>query len=139
MGIKLKILIVTLILNCPVFSQIDTSKICFPYSVAKLIAIDLVKGDSAIAELELTQDLLCQQNQKIIEQDTLIETYKQKEINYVEQLKYKDTIFNTQKQLISDLKQQNTILERKQDKQRSIIGGGLICTLTLLITSIISQ
>lgn len=129
-----------LLLNYQVFSQIDTNKICFPYRVAKLIAIDLTKCDSISAELNLVNDLVCQQEQKITQQDTVIEIYNRKEINYIEQLKYKDTIYNTQKQLISDLKQENTILESKRNKQRSLIkimGGGLICTLTILITQII--
>lgn len=129
-----------LLLNYQVFSQVDTNKICFPYRVAKLIAIDLTKCDSISAELNLVNDLVCQQEQKITQQDTVIEIYNRKEINYVEQLKYKDTIYNTQKQLISDLKQENTILEGKRNKQRSLIkimGGGLICTLAILITQII--
>lgn len=129
-----------LLLNYQVFSQVDTNKICFPYRVAKLIAIDLTKCDSISAELNLVNDLVCQQEQKITQQDTVIEIYNRKEINYIEQLKYKDTIYNTQKQLISDLKQENTILEGKRNKQRSLIkimGGGLICTLAILITQII--
>lgn len=129
-----------LLLNCQVFSQIDTSKISFPYRVAKLIAIDLTRCDSISNELNLVNDLVCQQEQKITQQDTIIEIYNRKETNYIEQLKYKDTISNTQKQLISDLKQENTILEGKRNKQRSLIkimGGGLICTLAILITQII--
>ena len=129
-----------LLLNCQVFSQVDTSKICFPYRVAKLIAIDLTKYDSTSAELNLVKDLVFQQEQKLIQQDTVIEIYKRKEINYVEQLNYKDTIYTTQKQLISNLKQENTKLENKRNKQRSLIkvmGGGLICTLAILITQII--
>ena len=129
-----------LLLNCQVFSQVDTSKVCFPYHVAKLIAIDLTKCDSTSAELNLVKDLVSQQEQKLIQQDAVIEIYKRKEINYIEQLNYKDTIYTTQKQLISNLKQENTILENKRNKQRSLIkvmGGGLICTLAILITQII--
>ena len=129
-----------LLLNYQVFSQIDTNKVCFTYRVAKLIAVDLTKCDSISAELNLVNDLVYQQEQKITQQDTVIEIYNRKEINYIEQLKYKDTVYNTQKQLISDLKQENTILEGKRNKQRSLIkimGGGLICTLAILITQII--
>ncbi len=129
-----------LLLNCQVFSQADTNKVCFPYRVAKLIAIDLTKCDSMSSELNLVNDLVYQQDQKLIQQDIVIEIYKRKETNYIEQLKYKDTIYTTQKQLISDLKQENTILEGKRNKQRSLIkvmGGGLICTLAILITQII--
>jgi hypothetical protein len=140
MVVKSMILSFILLLNCQVFSQVDTSKVCFPYHVAKLIAIDLIKCDSMSSELNLVNDLVYQQEQKITQQDTVIEIYKRKEINYIEQLNYKDTIYTTQKQLISNLKQENTILENKRNKQRSLIkvmGGGLICTLAILITSII--
>jgi hypothetical protein len=140
MVIKSMILSFILLLNYQVFSQIDTSKVCFPYRVAKLIAIDLTKCDSISSELNLVNTLVYQQEQKLIQQDTVIGVYKLKEINYIEQLKYKDTIYTTQKQLISDLKQENTILESKRNKQRSLIkvmGGGLICTLAILITQII--
>ncbi len=129
-----------LLLNCQVFSQIDTSKVYFPYRIAKLIAIDLTKCDSMSSELNLVNNLVCQQEQKLIQQDTIIGVYKLKEINYIEQLNYKDTIYTTQKQLISNLKQENTILETKRNKQRSLIkvmGGGLICTLAILITQIL--
>jgi hypothetical protein len=44
------------------FSQnaIVNKKVCFPDSIAKKIAVDLVKGDSAIAELKVTQELVKQ-------------------------------------------------------------------------------
>ena len=47
-------------LSLTAFSQTATEnkKVCFPDSVAKKIAIDLVKGDSAIAELKATQELV---------------------------------------------------------------------------------
>jgi hypothetical protein len=140
MVVKSMILSFILLLNCQVFSQIDTSKISFPYNIAKLIAIDLTKCDSMSFELNLVNNLVCQQEQKLIQQDTVIGVYKLKEINYIEQLNYKDTIYTTQKQLISNLKQENTKLESKRNKQRSLIkimGGGLICTLAILITQII--
>ena len=40
------------------FSQAGTDKICFPVETAKKIAVDLARGDSAIAELTLTKEVL---------------------------------------------------------------------------------
>jgi hypothetical protein len=62
---KLKISIVLLLLSLTSFSQKDTSRICFSYSKAKLIALDLVRGDSAIAELKIANKLIWQLNEKI--------------------------------------------------------------------------
>ena len=69
---KLRILIVLLLLSLTSFSQKDTSKICFTYSTAKLIAVDLVKGDSAIAELKITNKMVWQLNEKINAQEKKI-------------------------------------------------------------------
>ena len=68
--IKLKILLPFLLLNWVSFSQKDTSKICFDYTTAQLIAIDLVRGDSAIAELQ-------QVHQKNITLEQIIENQQQ--------------------------------------------------------------
>ena len=82
------------------FSQTGTNKsnlICFPDTVAKKIAIDLVRGDSAKAELTKTKLLVTQlenkdlANQKLVgfytekcgNYETQINLYKQKETKYV--------------------------------------------------------
>ena len=82
------------------FSQTGTNKsnlICFPDTVAKKIAIDLVRGDSAKAELTKTKLLVTQlenkdlTNQKLVgfytekcgNYETQINLYKQKETKYV--------------------------------------------------------
>jgi hypothetical protein len=83
---KLGTLISILLLSLTTFSQVDTSKICLSYTTAKSIAIDLVKGDSAKAELFKTQELLTHLQTKINEQDVIVNTYIKKEINYKEQI-----------------------------------------------------
>lgn len=82
------------------FSQTGINKsnlVCFPDTVAKKIAIDLVRGDSAKAELEKTKTLVVQLeeknsvNQKLVgfytdkcgNYETQINLYKQKESKYI--------------------------------------------------------
>ena len=89
---KLKILIVLLLLSLTSFSQKDTSRICFSYSKAKQIAIDLVRGDSAITELKITNKLVWQLNEKISTQDSTITLYIVKEQNYISQINNYDKI-----------------------------------------------
>ena len=69
----------TLLLNWTSFSQTDTSKLFISYKVARLIAIDLIQGDSAMAELEQTQVLLEQVSAQSTEKDTVIGFYVKKE------------------------------------------------------------
>ena len=82
------------------FSQTGINKsnlVCFPDTVSKKIAIDLVRGDSAKAELEKTKTLVVQLeeknsvNQKLVgfytdkcgNYETQINLYKQKESKYI--------------------------------------------------------
>lgn len=80
------------------FSQQDTAsdRLCFTVPVAKAIAVDLVRGDSAKAELQATQILLAQteareaskdstinQQQQIIDaSNIMLGAYKHKDANY---------------------------------------------------------
>lgn len=63
------------------FTQPDTGsgKICFTTPVAKAIAIDLVRGDSATAELKATQTLLIQTETKCIILDSTNQVYQHKQ------------------------------------------------------------
>jgi hypothetical protein len=60
------------------FSQTDTNnkeKVkCFPIHVAKQIAKDLLRGDSAIAELKLTNEQLIKTEEKVVLKDSVIST-----------------------------------------------------------------
>ena len=57
-----------------------------PCEIAQKIAIDLVSGDSAKAELILTQDALSQTDQKVVQQQTIINTYSEKESLYKQEI-----------------------------------------------------
>jgi hypothetical protein len=134
---KLKILIVLLLLSLTSFSQKDTSKICFSYSKAKQIAIDLVRGDSAITELKITNKLVWQLNEKINTQDSTITLYIAKEQNYISQINNYDKISTKKDEIITGLKKDVTKLTKKNNRLKSglkYLGGGFVASILTIIT-----
>jgi len=132
----MKNLLITLLLLIPImsFGQIvkDTTQICFPYSVAKQIALDLNKLDQQTAILRLTETQLTQTLNKVNVQDSIIVTMELKEDNYELQIKKeqeKFTIVENQneglRKDIKKLKTKNTIIE--------IVGGAIIGGLTYIL------
>ena len=140
MATKLRILIVLLLLSLTSFSQKDTSKICFSYDKVKLIAIDLVRGDSAIAELKLTNKLVWQLNEKINTQDSIITLYIAKEQNYISQINNYDKIIVKKDEIITGLESDVTKLSRKNNQLKSALkwlGGGFVASLLTITTFIV--
>jgi hypothetical protein len=134
---KLKISIVLLLLSLTSFSQKDTSKICFSYSKAKQIAIDLVRGDSAIAELKITNKLVWQLNEKISTQDSTITLYIAKEQNYISQINNYDKISIKKDEIITGLEKDVTKLTKKNNRLKSglkYLGGGFVASILTIIT-----
>lgn len=134
---KLKILIVLLLLSLTSFSQKDTSKICFSYSKAKQIAIDLVKGDSAITELKITNKLVWQLNEKISTQDSTITLYIAKEQNYISQINNYDKISTKKDEIITGLEKDVTKLTKKNNRLKTglkYLGGGFVASILTIIT-----
>ena len=134
---KLKISIVLLLLSLTSFSQKDTSKICFSYSKAKQIAIDLVRGDSAIAELKITNKLVWQLNEKISTQDSTITLYIDKEQNYISQINNYDKISTKKDEIITGLEKDVTKLTKKNNRLKSglkYLGGGFVASILTIIT-----
>ena len=133
---KLKILLPILLLNSISFSQKDTHKICFDYDIAKKIAIDLVKGDSAIAELDQTNQLILELNEKSVRQDSVIRDFKTKDHNYILQIE-NDVEIGEQRSLIIDgLKSDVSKLQKANNRLKKglkWLGGGFLATLTPLI------
>ena len=130
-------MVITLLLSSTIFSQKDTSKICFDYKVAKQIALDLTKGDSAKAELKVTKDLVGQLNGKIAEQDSVIKIYIKKDTNYLSQVKNYADIQEQQSVVIAGLEKDVANLTDKNNnlkKGLKWIGGGFVATLVSLIT-----
>jgi hypothetical protein len=120
-----------------IFSQSDINKICFDQSTAKKIAADLVKGDSARAELEKTQKLVFQLNEKIVEQDSLIKVYVKKDTNYITQIQKYTEIKEKQSVLIKDLEKDKEKLVNENNNLKTGIkwvGGGFVGTLISLLT-----
>ena len=134
---KLKILIVLLLLSLTSFSQKDTSKICFSYSKAKQIAIDLVRGDSAITELKITNKLVWQLNEKISTQDSTITLYIVKEQNYISQINNYDKISTKKDEIITGLEKDVAKLTKKNNNLKSglkYLGGGFVASILTIIT-----
>jgi hypothetical protein len=129
------VLIVILNLSLTAFSQTDTSnKVkCFPVPVAKQIAKDLLRGDSAIAELKLVNEQLTKTEEKLVLKDSVIATMQIKEQNYTsiidaQNQKYK-VMEDYSKKLEFQLKK-----EKVKNKFTSIISGVAVLVLgTLLI------
>ena len=57
------------------FSQTDTSRVCIPTYRARLIAADLLRGDSAIAELKSSQFIIKQLRTKLEVKENVITSY----------------------------------------------------------------
>ena len=131
---KLITLISFLTLSSTVFSQTDTINAvkCFPIPTVKKIMKDLLSGDEAKAQLKLTETQLTQTEQKVVLKDSVINTMKLKEVNYltiIDAEKQKFGIMeNYSKKLEWDLKR-----ERVKGKFKSILGTGVIVILTGLL------
>ena len=131
---KLVVLISLLFVSSIAFSQTDTSSNvkCFPIPVVKQIMKDLLSGDEAKAQLKLTEGQLHQTEQKVVLKDSIINTMKFKEINYltiIDAEKQKFGIMeNYSKKLEWDLKK-----EKVKGKFKSILGTGVIAVLTFFL------
>lgn len=128
-----------LLLNSISFSQKDTSKICFDYNIAKNIAIDLVKGDSAIAELQKTHELVYNLNQKSLRQDSIIQDFTKKDANYTIQIQNYIKIDKEQYSIISGLEDDVSTLQKSNNRLKKglkWLGAGFAATLVSLLTLI---
>jgi hypothetical protein len=116
------------------FSQQDTTiKVkCLPVSTFKQIAQDLLKGDLAIAQLKLSEQQIIHIENKVVLKDSVINTMKVKESNYIKVIDTQNEKYNVMekysKKLEWDLKK-----EKVKGNFKSIIGTGLIAVLTFLL------
>jgi DNA gyrase/topoisomerase IV subunit A len=123
-----------LTLSLTVFSQTDTTNQvkCFPIPTVRKIMKDLLSGDQAKAQLKLTEEQLTQTEQKVVLKDSVINTMKLKEVNYltiIDSEKQKFGIMeNYSKKLEWDLKK-----ERVNSKFKSIVGTCVIAILTVFL------
>jgi len=107
---------------------------CFPLPVVKKITKDLLSGDSAKAQLKLTENQLIETEKKSIMKDSVISLLRVKENNYL-------TIIDAHTQKYSVLEDHTKKVEWNLKKEKikgkftSILSGVVILTLTgLLIT-----
>ena len=127
-------LIATVILSSTAFSQIDTTTKgkYFTIPVVKLIVKDLLSGDSAKAQLKITEAQLLETENKVALKDSIINTMKFKEINYqtiiaAEKEKFQ-IVENYSKSLEKDLRK-----EMFKNKFKSIMGTAMIGVLTFFL------
>ena len=134
---KLKILLIILLLSSTSFSQKDTSKLCLDYKVAKQVAIDLVRGDSAIAELEQTNLLVDQLTFKTTQQDSIINVYKDKDANCLSQIDNYNKIREQHNLIINGLEKDIESIKKENKNLRkatTFLGAGFLGVLVSVIT-----
>ena len=123
-------LISSLFVSLTVFSQTDTSTNvkCFPIPVVRQIMKDVISGDSAKAQLKLTEEMLSQTEKKVVMKDSVIITLRMKETNYITMIDAEKQKFQIQenysKKLEWDLKK-----EKVKNKFKSILGTGIIAVM----------
>ena len=124
-------------LSLTAFSQTDTNnkeKVkCFPVHVAKQIAKDLLKGDSAMAELKLVNEQLVKTEEKVLLKDSVISTMVTKEKNYISIIDAQDKKYTVMEDYSKKLEFQLK-KEKVKNKFTSILSGVAVLVLgTLLI------
>lgn len=112
-------------------SYTDTQKIVLPVPVAKQIVIDLLRGDSAFAQLKMSNQHIIELENMVSLKDSVIDKMKLKEENYnliISDEKNKTEIYQ------KELKITQKELKRIKAKRTftNIISGVLIGTLTYL-------
>lgn len=126
-----------LILSSSSFSQTVTDKICFSHDKARAIAIDLTRGDSAIAELRVVNKMVWQLNEKIDAKDSTINIYIAKEKNYLAQTATYEKVIAVQDTVIKGLEKDVTDLTRKNTNlKRGVkwLGGGFVASVLVILT-----
>lgn len=131
---KLLVLISLLFANLIAFSQTDTNTNVksFPIPIVRLIMKDLLSGDSAKAQLKLVEREVVELNNKIVLKDSVINTLRLKEDNYV-------TIINSEKEKFKIVESYSKKLEwdlkkeKVKNKFKSILGTAVIGVLTFFI------
>ena len=123
-------LISLLTLSLTVFSQKDTTTNTktFPLPVVRMIMKDLLSGDSAKAQLKLSDQQLIEMERKVQLKDSVIISLRSKEDNYLnviqsEKEKFK-IVEDFSKQLQTELKK-----EKVKNKFKSILGTATIAVL----------
>jgi peptidoglycan hydrolase CwlO-like protein len=131
---KLVMLVLTIMTSSYAFSQNATTTIEYiniPVPTVKKITIDLLRGDSALAQLDLSNRMIVELQSKTVLQDNIISNYEKKEQNYlgiVTELEKKVSVYQT------ELKNTQKELRKVKAKRTfgKIISGVIIGGLTYL-------
>ena len=113
-------------------SVLDSTKCTtiIPCTTARKIVIDLLKGDSAIAELVVTQELLQQTEWKVSEREGQIVLYKQRIADYDITIKNYEEVAKNYKHITTGLEEDKQSLK----KTIKILGWGVgITTLAAIL------
>jgi chromosome segregation ATPase len=136
-------LVVFLLLSLTTFSQNATSnepQVCMPASRARKVAQDLLRLDSLAAEHNKTLFVLERTQTKLVVKDSIISSNEEKIAEYLEEIgthKEKYTVANNR---VTELQESVSTLQTKNENLQGWIkglGGGLIATMTTLITIIL--
>jgi len=128
------VLVTILSLSLTAFSQQDTTiKVkCLPISIFKQIAQDLLKGDSAIAQLKLSEQQIIHIENKVVLKDSVINTMKLKESNYIKVIDTQNEKYSVMEKYSKKL-EWNLKKEKVKGKFKSIVSVGIIAVLTFFI------
>ena len=132
---KLIVLLAILTTTLTAFSQTDTSKEpvkSFPISTVKKIIKDLKSGDEAKAQLKLSDSLLVVTEGKVVLKDSIINTMKIKEVNYVNTIGAQNEKYNVLEGYTKKV-ELNLKKEKVKGKFKSILGTGAIAVLTFFL------
>ena len=132
---KLIALIAILTTTLTAFSQTDTSKEpvkSFPISTVRKIIKDLKSGDEAKAQLKLSDSLLVVTEGKVVLKDSVINTMKIKEVNYVNIIGAQNDKYNVLEGYTKKV-ELNLRKEKVKGKFKSILGTGVIAVLTFFL------
>ena len=128
-------LIAILTTTLTAFSQTDTSKEpvkSFPISTVRKIIKDLKSGDEAKAQLKLSDSLLVVTEGKVVLKDSVINTMKVKEVNYVNIIGAQNDKYNMLEGYTKKV-ELNLKKEKVKGKFKSILGTGVIAVLTFFL------
>lgn len=118
--------------NSTLFSQTVTDSVkCFQISVVRQIAKDLVKGDSAIAELNLANEMITNLNDKIGAQEQIIMNYERIDSTYNERIRLDSIKYGILNNLLIETKRE--VKKEKINKVKYSVATGLVATLLFLI------
>lgn len=110
-------------------SIVDTCKVTISCDIARKVAVDIVRGDSARAELAVTQDLLKVVEAKVVVKDQIIDSYITKEQNYNQQINLHKEKENYYTQIVAGLEGDNKKLKKKVGLLRAASSVLLVTTL----------